>query len=146
MTSTPVKGLTRPYWLHSGVSYRMVEGGLKQRNVGSNCAATAHQSQGNRATTCLGSRIATKLSSLTQPQGKKKGSGPRREPRSGVDTQRLQCNSFLVMTYFLLRDANILPTKELHLSILVEILQSELTVSERQRLQADDHVGVTDAA
>ena len=33
-----------------------------------------------------------------------------------VDTQGLQCSSFLVMTYFLLRDYNILPKKELPLS------------------------------
>ena len=31
-------------------------------------------------------------------------------------TQRLQCSSFLVVTYFLLRDSNILPQKELPLS------------------------------
>ena len=33
-----------------------------------------------------------------------------------IDAQRLQSSSFLVMTYFLLRDYNILPKKELHLS------------------------------
>ena len=40
-------------------------------------------------------------------------------------TQRLQCSSFLVMTYFLLRDCNILPKKELHSSLWVYLdLQS----------------------
>ena len=34
-------------------------------------------------------------------------------------TQRLQCSSFLVMTYFLLGDENILPKKELHSSLWV---------------------------
>ena len=34
-------------------------------------------------------------------------------------TQRLECSSFLVMTYFLLRDYNILPKKELHSSLWV---------------------------
>ena len=34
-------------------------------------------------------------------------------------TQRLQCSSFLVMTYFLLRGYNILPKQELHLSLWV---------------------------
>ena len=34
-------------------------------------------------------------------------------------TQRLQCSSFLVMTPFPLRDCNLLPKKELHLSLRV---------------------------
>ena len=34
----------------------------------------------------------------------------------GRSTQGLQCSSFLVMTYFLLRDYNILPKRELPLS------------------------------
>ena len=34
-------------------------------------------------------------------------------------TQGLKCSSFLVMTCFLLRDSNMLPKKELHLSPLV---------------------------
>ena len=34
-------------------------------------------------------------------------------------TQRLQCSSFLVMTHSLLRDSNILPKKELHVSLWV---------------------------
>ena len=36
-----------------------------------------------------------------------------------VHTQGLQCSSFLLMTYLLLRDYNILPKKELHLSLWV---------------------------
>ena len=36
-----------------------------------------------------------------------------------VYTQRLQCSSFLVMAYFLLRDYNILPKKELLWSLWV---------------------------
>ena len=36
-------------------------------------------------------------------------------------TQRLQCSSFLVMTYFPLRDYNILPKKELHWSLWVAL-------------------------
>ena len=35
-------------------------------------------------------------------------------------TQRLQCSSFLVMTYFLLRDYDILPKKELLLRLWVQ--------------------------
>ena len=34
-------------------------------------------------------------------------------------TKRLQCSSFLVMTYFLLTDYSLLPKKELHLSLWV---------------------------
>ena len=41
-------------------------------------------------------------------------------------TQRLQCSSFLVMTYFLLRDYNILPEKELHSSLWVVAFTPEL--------------------
>ena len=37
--------------------------------------------------------------------------------RKYKSTQRLQCASFLVMTYFLLQDENILPKKELHSSL-----------------------------
>ena len=37
-----------------------------------------------------------------------------------VSTQRLQCSSFLVMTYFLLKDYNILAKKELHSSLWVK--------------------------
>ena len=36
-----------------------------------------------------------------------------------IVTQRLQCSSFSAMTYFLLRDYNILLKKELHLSLWV---------------------------
>ena len=36
-----------------------------------------------------------------------------------LTTQRLQCSSFLGMTYFLLREHNILPKKELHSSLCV---------------------------
>ena len=39
-------------------------------------------------------------------------------------TQRLQCSSFLVLTYFLLRDYNILPEKELHSSLWVDSCSS----------------------
>ena len=35
-------------------------------------------------------------------------------------TQKLQCSSFLVMTYFLLRGYEQLPKKELHSSLWVE--------------------------
>ena len=42
-------------------------------------------------------------------------------------SQRLQCSSFLGMTYFWLRDYNILPTKELLLSLWVKTLQVTLT-------------------
>ena len=38
-----------------------------------------------------------------------------------LSTQRPQCRSFLVMTYFLFADCNILPKKELHLSLWVEM-------------------------
>ena len=41
-------------------------------------------------------------------------------------TQRLQCSSFLVMAYFPVRDYNMLPEKELHLSLRVESLWGQL--------------------
>ena len=38
-----------------------------------------------------------------------------------MPTWRLLCSSFLVMTFFLIGDYNILPQKELHRSLQVEV-------------------------
>ena len=48
-------------------------------------------------------------------------------------TQGLQCSSFLVMTYFLLRDYNLLPKKELHSSPWVLPTSYEGVAKKNQR-------------
>ena len=46
---------------------------------------------------------------------------PVQDVESPVPAQRLECSSFLVRTYFLLRNSNLLPKKELHSRVWVEV-------------------------